>query len=487
MATSLISTFNRKFVISAATRRYGSPHRAGSGRFEATIFTDSSSGRLKKASSDTTINLLGSNKINDIHNQQERFFGTGLNKGVLTQSIKLNQEKIHVEPSTVKENVKSVTGILGAAERGFNATYADCIHRICEQVPAELRPWQTKVLTQNLHVSALGPERFGILVPITYYQLMFTKPTKEEMTLAHVLGWSVELLRAANAVTNDTIAINTNLENINRPANVIQTKHSHRHKLTWVEKNNLGNRAFNDAMTLDQGAQNLIRHYFGNDPVLMQYLQQLVLETIRTTTLARSLELTWKETSSKAKRLQLASGMNMAYYDINMYKKLIETKYTFIHYCLPVSMALHLAGIHQPEVHVTARKILHQMSYFQEFYHDFANCFENPNGRDIQDGKLTWLIVVACQRANAKQKNILHECYGAGDDDPDADAKALEIKKVYKELNLKKALQMSLDNTKSDVHQRIQTISKVDKIGLSPQFFYKLLDQMSLHDISSSY
>jgi hypothetical protein len=50
----------------------------------------------------------------------------------------------------------------------------------------------------------------------------------------------------------------------------------------------------------------------------MQHLQQLVLETIRTTTLARSLELTWKEASSKAKRLQLASGMNMAYYDINM-------------------------------------------------------------------------------------------------------------------------------------------------------------------------
>ena len=46
----------------------------------------------------------------------------------------------------MKENVKSVQGILGAAERGFNATYADCIHRICEQVPVELRPWQTKVI-----------------------------------------------------------------------------------------------------------------------------------------------------------------------------------------------------------------------------------------------------------------------------------------------------------------------------------------------------
>ena len=78
----------------------------------------------------------------------------------------------------------------------------------------------------------LGPQRFGILVPITYYQLLPTKPTTglvdEQMTLAHALGWSVELLRASNTVTNDTIGINTNLENINRPANEIQPKDSHR-------------------------------------------------------------------------------------------------------------------------------------------------------------------------------------------------------------------------------------------------------------------
>ena len=61
--------------------------------------------------------------------------------------MKLDPETATSEPTTVKENVKSVQGILGAAERGFNATYADCIHKICEQVPVELRPWQTKVKT----------------------------------------------------------------------------------------------------------------------------------------------------------------------------------------------------------------------------------------------------------------------------------------------------------------------------------------------------
>ena len=124
------------------------------------------------------------------------------------------------------------------------------------------------------------------------------------------------------------------------------------------------------------------------------------------------------------------------------------------------------------------------MGYFSEFYHDFSNCFVLPDGRDIQDGKLTWLIIVACQRANAKQRAILHECYGAGEDGPEADAKAAAVKKVYKELKLKKSLQTTIENTRTEILQRVQSISKVDTLGLTPEFIFNLMEQMSLHDIS---
>ena len=66
-------------------------------------------------------------------------------EGALLQKINPETDIAPVEPSTVKDNVKNVGEIKKAAERGFNATYADCIHRISEQVPQELRPWQTKV------------------------------------------------------------------------------------------------------------------------------------------------------------------------------------------------------------------------------------------------------------------------------------------------------------------------------------------------------
>ena len=43
---------------------------------------------------------------------------------------------------------------------------------------------------------------------------------------------------------------------------------------------------------------------------------------------------------------------------------------------------------------------------------DFANFFYDKTGRDIEDGRLTWLIVNAYQRANPTQKKALEENYG---------------------------------------------------------------------------
>ena len=73
MATTIISKLNRKFVVSAATRRYGSPHRLKNGRIGVALETETNVGKLRKVSSET--NLLGSNIENTFYHQQ-RSFGT---------------------------------------------------------------------------------------------------------------------------------------------------------------------------------------------------------------------------------------------------------------------------------------------------------------------------------------------------------------------------------------------------------------------------
>ena len=76
-----------------------------------------------------------------------------------------------------------------------------------------------------------------------------------------------------------------------------------------------------------QAADILIRHYCRDDPFLMTCLLDTTTEATRMTTLARSLELSWKEVSSKATRLELPGGINMAYYDLNKVRKGFRFQY----------------------------------------------------------------------------------------------------------------------------------------------------------------
>ena len=47
-----------------------------------------------------------------------------------------------------------------------------------------------------------------------------------------------------------------------------------------------------------------------------------------------------------------------------------------------------------------------------ELNHDYTNCYVDPQGSDIEDGRLTLLIVLALQRANPEQKKLLNANYG---------------------------------------------------------------------------
>jgi len=374
-------------------------------------------------------------------------------------------------PDTVVGNVKNVQGWRSGAERGFLGSYTDIIHQISssQQYP-ELSEWYTKVLAQNLSSSVLGKRRFGLIVPIAYFQLKEAssqKPTREEMKSIHALGWAVELVRAAQAVTSDTIGLNDTRCHSNHKHTLSQTA---RMPITsggdppWAEKHKLGSRAFNDALLLQTGAHALVRDNF-KDSKCYPFLSEAMSESFQVLNIGQSimLRLTANETANDM-------SVRMSRIDGNTYKKIIKFNVTHAKYLLPLQLALYAAGFDSPQIHKEADTVLNDIGFLAEVTGDFANCFYDEAGRDIEDGRLTWLIVNAYQRANTVQKKALVENYGNAEH-----GTANVVRQIYDDLNLRKMCGMVIEENRKGLLTYIQQLGTT---GLPPKFFFGLLDNM---------
>ena len=300
------------------------------------------------------------------------------------------------------------------------------------------------------------------------------------MEYAHVLGWCVELIRAAAIVTTDTISIDQD-SRYGRAKN----------RIPWAEQQNLGNKAFNDALLIERGVYALLKHYFGSSASL--YFEPIATAQ-RNRAVGRTLGYSLMNYEEVKSRNFLVKSMYLVYfheffspqkknrldyYDFNNWKTLTRCHVSQTNYCLPISLAMNLAGLHDVKLHALAHTILHQMGYYVELHRDLRNCFVETDGTDIEDGRLTWLISVALQRGTPAQKEILQANYGI----PDAD-KVEAVKGVYKEMKLKRGLEGYISETREDILRRIQGISKLDKAGISHEFFFKLMENMDFHNIS---
>nr|XP_031829707.1 farnesyl pyrophosphate synthase isoform X6 [Nomia melanderi] len=146
--------------------------------------------------------------------------------------------------------------------------------------------------------------------------------------------------------------------------------------------------------------------------------------------------------------------------------------YTFV---LPVQAAMHFVGIKDPELFRQAQTILIEMGQYFQVRDDYLDCYGDKevtgkNSTDIAQGKCTWLIVVALQRATQKQRKILEECYGIADEE-----KVNRVMQVYDEIGLQNTFSIYDQETYNLLHTHIQQISR----GLPHDIFLQLLKLVS--------
>lgn len=91
------------------------------------------------------------------------------------------------------------------------------------------------------------------------------------------------------------------------------------------------------------------------------------------------------------------------------------------------------------------------------------------NGSDIQEGKCTWLAVVALQRATPAQRQVMEEYYGSSKAEDVA-----RIKDLYEELQLPHTYSVYEEATYDLLRTQIQQVTR----GLPHDLFFKILDNI---------
>jgi len=120
-----------------------------------------------------------------------------------------------------------------------------------------------------------------------------------------------------------------------------------------------------------------------------------------------------------------------------------------------------------------------KIGHFFRVQDDFLDCFGDPKvtgkaGTDIARGKISWLLVVALQRANREQKEVLQSHYGRDEADS-----VQRVKDVYQQLKLPKVFRAYEEQSYADIVNAITQIPGEGKI-LPPKLFTFYLDRVYL-------
>lgn len=245
--------------------------------------------------------------------------------------------------------------------------------------------WFAKSLQYNV---PNGKKNRGLALVLAFKMLAKNgEVTEENLRLAQTLGWCVEMLQSVFIMADD----------------IMDGSETRRGHDCWYKLEDVGLGAINDSMMIENGIYFLLKKYFGDK----EYYNEIV-DLFH--------EVTFITTIGQLQDINTA-GSDVDTFKMEKYKTIVANKTAYYSFYLPVALAMHMAGFKDPEMFRQTKTILLEVGNFFQAQDDFIDCFGDPAvtgkiGTDIQDGKCSWLAVVAMQRATSEQKLIMKECYG---------------------------------------------------------------------------
>ncbi|XP_071562511.1 farnesyl pyrophosphate synthase-like [Temnothorax nylanderi] len=345
---------------------------------------------------------------------------------------------------------QSMQVMIEEESREMMAIWPDIVRDIIDAIKdlniPDVAKWMETVLKYNV----LRGKKIRSVTLIYAYKMLIRNDqlTEDNIRLVRILAWCVELLQAFGLIIDD----------------IMDRSLVRRGKPCWYRYNDIGEAAANDGVFLESAVYFIIRRHFSGRECyadLLEVFQDITFKTI----VGQCLELCSTNFGKKP---------DLDLFTMDRYKSIIECKTAYYTCILPVTAAMYLAEIKDPEMFKQATPILLEIGRFFQIQDDHLSCFGNPEVRgkddtDIQEGKCTWFIVVALQRATPEQRKILEECYGVSDPE-----KVKRVSQLFTDLNLLDAYSTFEEETYKLINVHIQQIS----CGLPHNLFLDLLGQI---------
>ncbi|XP_039311879.1 farnesyl pyrophosphate synthase isoform X2 [Solenopsis invicta] len=320
--------------------------------------------------------------------------------------------------------------------------WPDIVGELTNAEHAVINNKMKKILEYNV----LGGKQFRALILIYAYQLVTNKFTKENMRLVRIVAWCMELTQAAAIMIDDLQD-----QSLFRRGNPC-----------WYRCDQIELAAITDALKLKHSIFYLIKKHCKGKECYVDLME------------------TFEETSSKTVDgqildLQLSTNVNkkpnLELFTMDTYNCIVRNKTSYYSVVLPITIAMHLAGIKDRESFMQAESISLEIGRLFQIQDDFLDCFgdsevSGKDSTDIQDGKCTWFVVEALQRATPEQRKILEECYGFSDPE-----KVKRVKQLYTDLNLQKIYTLYENKVYNLINKRVQQMS----CGILHELFVNLL------------
>ncbi|KAB0795734.1 hypothetical protein PPYR_09795 [Photinus pyralis] len=256
--------------------------------------------------------------------------------------------------------------------------------------------------------------------------------TEENLHLAKILAWCVELLHTSIIINDD----------------LMDSSQTRANEITWYRKKGVGLNAVNDATLVLEGAFVLLKKYFSNCKAylplsdLFRYINMMA---------AVGQALDWKS--------NINGNAVFAPFTMDKYKTTIGYKGSIPFVEGPFRAALILSDNGSESTLREVRDVVMKLGEAFQIDNDVLDIFENGKvrkqiGNDISEGKCTWLAVQVLQNGNEEQRRIFKNNYGRIGDEFEE-----KIVAVYKEMNLFEKYLAYRDETLAYIHERTRKMT----------------------------